>query len=79
MNEIFMSSLEKLKKLVSRFDDHRDAYLSGQYNETQVRREFIDPFFKLLGWDIDNEIDRLVYDLYDLTKEEIALLEKEMG
>ncbi len=74
-----MSSLEKLKKLVSRFDDHRDAYLSGQYNETQVRREFIDPFFKLLGWDIDNEIDRLVYDLYDLTKEEIALLEKEMG
>lgn len=50
-----MSSLDKLKKLVSRFDDNRDAYLSGQYNETQVRREFIDPFFKLLGWDIDNE------------------------
>lgn len=74
-----MSSLEKLKKLVSRFDDHRDAYLSGQYNETQVRREFIDPFFKLLGWDIDNEIDRLVYDLYDLTKEEIALVEKANG
>lgn len=21
---------------------------------TQVRREFIDPFFKCLGWDIDN-------------------------
>lgn len=79
MNETSMSSLEKLKKLVSRFDDHRDAYLSGQYNETQVRREFIDPFFKLLGWDIDNEIDRLVYDLYDLTKEEIALVEKANG
>jgi hypothetical protein len=23
--------------------------------ETQVRREFIDPFFKALGWDVDNE------------------------
>lgn len=31
-----------------------DAYRSGQYNETQVRREFIDPLFGLLGWDIDN-------------------------
>lgn len=29
--------------------------MAGQYNETQVRREFIDPFFKELGWDIDNE------------------------
>jgi predicted type IV restriction endonuclease len=26
----------------------------SQYNETQVRREFLDPFFKALGWDIDN-------------------------
>src|SRR5207249_4211704 len=24
------------------------------YNETQVRIEFIDPFFKRLGWDIEN-------------------------
>ena len=24
-------------------------------NETQVRRKFVDPFFKALGWDIDNE------------------------
>ena len=72
-----MSSLEKLKQLVSRFNDHRDAYLSDQYHETQVRREFIDPFFKLLGWDI--EIDRLVYDLYDLNEEEIALVEKANG
>lgn len=30
-------------------------YRSGQYNETQVRREFIDPMFKALGWDMDNE------------------------
>jgi len=41
--------------LVERFGRNQDAYRSGSYNETQARREFIDPFFKALGWDIDNE------------------------
>jgi len=41
--------------LVQRFDRNRDAYKSPHYNETQVRREFLDPLFKSLGWDIDNE------------------------
>jgi hypothetical protein len=42
-------------ELVERFERNREAYLNGKYNETQLRREFIDPFFKALGWDIDNE------------------------
>jgi hypothetical protein len=42
-------------ELVDRFERNREAYKSGAYNETQVRREFLDPFFKALGWDIDNE------------------------
>ena len=41
--------------LVERFERQLEAYKSGHYNETQVRREFIDPFFKALGWDVDNE------------------------
>jgi len=40
---------------VERFDRNVESYRSGQYNETQLRREFIDPFFKALGWDVDNE------------------------
>ena len=40
--------------LVDRFGDHIEAYKSGAYNETQVRREFIDPMFTALGWDVDN-------------------------
>ena len=40
--------------LVERFDRNLDAYRSGQYNETQARREFIDPFFEALGWDVNN-------------------------
>lgn len=41
--------------LVERFSLHFKSYKSPSYNETQVRREFIDPFWKALGWDIDNE------------------------
>jgi len=40
--------------LISRFARHRDEYLAGRYDETEVRREHIDPLFKTLGWDIDN-------------------------
>jgi type I restriction-modification system DNA methylase subunit/predicted type IV restriction endonuclease len=45
----------KVLELVERFDRNLDAYKQGQYKEAQVRQEFIDPFFKALGWDVDNE------------------------
>ncbi|MDI6769983.1 MAG: type I restriction enzyme HsdR N-terminal domain-containing protein [Anaerolineales bacterium] len=44
-----------IRTLVGRFEQNREAYRSGKYNETQLRREFLDPFFKALGWDVDNE------------------------
>ena len=40
--------------LIERFERNEDTYKSGAYNETQVRREFIDPFFEALGWDVNN-------------------------
>src|SRR6266568_68073 len=40
--------------LVERFDQQLEAYQSGRYNETQLRREFVDPMFKAFGWDMDN-------------------------
>ncbi len=45
----------KILELVKRFDRNLDAYKQGRYNETQIRREFIDPFFEELGWDIANK------------------------
>ncbi len=41
--------------LVERFDRNIDSYKSGNYNETQVRNEFINPFFEALGWDVINK------------------------
>src|SRR3972149_8612821 len=46
---------QEILGVVGRFENNREAYRSGQYNETQLRREFVDPFFKLLGWDVNNE------------------------
>jgi hypothetical protein len=40
--------------LIERFEFHRQAYILGNYNETQLRREFVDKFFSALGWDVDN-------------------------
>jgi len=51
----FVTAPEIIKDLVKRFDEHRDTYRSGKYNETQLRREFLDPFFEALGWDVFNK------------------------
>jgi adenine-specific DNA-methyltransferase len=45
----------KIHELVTRFNEQLTAYKKSDYNETQTRRDFIDPFFKALGWDIDNK------------------------
>ena len=45
----------KISELIERFDRNLEAYKQGKYNETQVRLEFINPFFAELGWDITNK------------------------
>lgn len=49
-----MGAPQTVLKLIENFERNLDAYRSGKYNETQVRRDFIDPMFKALGWDMDN-------------------------
>jgi hypothetical protein len=50
-----MSLPNEIAELIERFDRNLEAYLSGQYNETQLRREFLDPLFTALGWDVVNK------------------------
>ncbi|MEN6443070.1 MAG: DNA methyltransferase [Methanoregula sp.] len=51
-----MAVPEAIQKLVEKYSFHREAYLRGQekYNETQLREDFTDPFFRALGWDVNN-------------------------
>jgi predicted type IV restriction endonuclease len=50
-----MSAPSEILDLVERYKRNREEYESGKYNETQLRREFLDSFFKALGWDVTNE------------------------
>jgi len=50
-----MTAPQIILELIERFERNIEAYKSGAYNETQVRREFIDPFFEALGWDVNNK------------------------
>ena len=44
-----------IENLIERFTEHRKAYHLAEYNEAKTRQDFINPFFKALGWDVDNE------------------------
>jgi predicted type IV restriction endonuclease len=50
-----MPAPQEVSELVKRFKRNRESYRSSEYNETQARREIIDPFFKALGWNMYNE------------------------
>jgi len=49
-----MPAPAQLHDLVNRFREQLPDYKGGRYNETQLRRDFLDPLFRLLGWDMDN-------------------------
>jgi hypothetical protein len=87
-----MAAPLEIAELVERFEGNLDDYRSGRYKETQLRLEFIDPFFEALGWDVrrltvrqrevetaDRQIDQQVYELYGLTQQEIRIVEQQTG
>ena len=50
-----MPAPQEILNLIERFEQNRESYMSGDYKEARLRTEFIDPFFKTLGWDMNNE------------------------
>ncbi len=40
--------------LLERFERNLVDYRAVHYNETELRRDFLDPFFEALGWDVSN-------------------------
>ncbi|MEO6133568.1 MAG: type I restriction endonuclease, partial [Ginsengibacter sp.] len=47
-------ALSKIAALVERFHEQLASYKKSEYNETLTRKDFIDPFFTALGWDMNN-------------------------
>lgn len=50
-----MPAPPKILDLVSHFERNAASYRDPHYNEAMARQEFINPFFKELGWDMDNK------------------------
>jgi len=50
-----MPAPDTILQLVDQFASQLASYRSLEYNEAQARREFIEPFFDVLGWDIYNK------------------------
>ncbi len=50
-----MGAPDTIKRLVDTFQRNIDVYKNDSINETQLRREFLDPFFTTLGWDVENK------------------------
>lgn len=50
-------------ELIDRFEKYaRDTYLLTGYSEAAARKDFIDPFLKALGWDVDHEREHNPYE-----------------
>jgi len=54
-----MSNIENAKRIIGErvevFARNREQYRRAEYKEAQLRREFLDPFFEALGWDVQNK------------------------
>ncbi len=55
-------SLRLIRQLVNDFKEQEAAYLSADYQESQVRQDFIDKFFTALGWDVTHERQKNPYE-----------------
>ncbi|WDG41918.1 N-6 DNA methylase [Pseudomonas synxantha] len=49
-----MKPLLKLQNLIEKYRSNLVHYQSSRYNETQLRTDFLDQLFSILGWDITN-------------------------
>ena len=50
-----MPAPKEILELVERFQSNRETYENQHFNETETRIQFLNPLFKALGWDVDNE------------------------
>lgn len=67
---------KKVIERVRQYSTKIREYTRPTYNETEVRVEFVNPFFKALGWDVDNEAG-LPQHIREVTHEATVLVEEE--
>lgn len=51
-------AFEKVQELINHFEAGIEHYLSPSYQEAEVRKEYIDKFFIILGWDVNHDLQK---------------------
>ncbi len=64
----FDKGREFISSLIESFEKNHSDYLNESYNETQLRNDFLNPFLRALGWDIENRAQKTHY-LRDVIQE----------
>lgn len=76
MTPELMANLKiQVTELVQVYTDNYQQFQRATYNETQVRVDFVNRFFKILGWDVDNERG-LPQHLREVTHEATVVVEE---
>lgn len=76
MTQEMMATLtEQVAELVQTYSDNYTQFQMSTYNETHVRIDFVNHFFKILGWDVDNERG-LPQHLREVTHEATVVVEE---
>ena len=58
----FDEVFKKVGKLATTFQENEARYISAEYQEAEVRKDFIDKFFTALGWDVNHDIQTNPYE-----------------
>jgi len=66
----------QLQLLVDKYNNDSAHYQSKKYNEDQVRTDFLDQFFSILGWDITNAKCKTTNEREVLVEEGFTTLEE---
>ncbi len=64
----------KLKELIDRYQINRSDLIDKRknYNESEVRREYIDSFLKIFGWDTQNEAGKSLSEADVVTEDRLT-------
>ena len=66
---------KKLLKRITQYSNNIQQYQRTEYNETQVRIDFVNPFFEALGWDVNN-VSGLPQHLREVVHEASVMVEE---
>ena len=74
--EMMDTLIDQVNELIYTYGNNYQQFQIATYNETQVRVDFVNRFFRILGWDVDNERG-LPQHFREVTHEATVLVEED--